>query len=91
MQPIPMNMSRCSCLFAVVDSTFGFDRTATAFASPLLAPQVVAAKLKIPVGSQRLYFGDTLLQDNDGSGNAKDLSQWGISTGSIVRLDRRVD
>ena len=23
MQPIPMNMSRCSCLFAVVDSTFG--------------------------------------------------------------------
>ena len=57
----------------------------------LLAPQVVAAKLKIPVSSQRLFFGDTLLQDNDGSGNAKDLSQWGISTGSIVRLDRRVD
>lgn len=31
MQPMPMNMSRWSCLFAVVDSTFGFDRTATAF------------------------------------------------------------
>ena len=57
----------------------------------LLATQVVAAKLKIPVSSQRLFFGDTLLQDNDGSGNTKTLSQWGISTGSIVRLDRRVD
>lgn len=52
--------------------------------------QVVAAKLKIPVGSQRLFFGDTLLEDDDGSGKAKPLSEWGISTGSIVRLERVV-
>ena len=76
--------ARCSHLWA------NFRLFGSEFACSLFA-QVVAAKLKIPVGSQRLFFGDTLLQDDDGSENTKDLSQWGISTGSIVRLDRRVD
>ena len=53
------------------------------------AVQVVGGKLKIPVEAQRLYFGDVLLQDSEGS--EKELSEWGISTGSIVRLERRMN
>ena len=54
----------------------------------------LAAKLKIPVEAQRLYFNDTLLEDTTAEGDEEGavvpLGKKGISTGSIVRLERRV-
>ena len=62
--------------------------------SVLQLKQVLAAKLKIPVEAQRLYFNDTLLEDTTAEGDEEGavvpLGKKGISTGSIVRLERRV-
>ena len=82
-RPLFRSTYSCCCATGTTESCFW----------PVLGRwrQVVATKLKIPMGSQRLFFGDTLLEDGDGSGKAKDLSEWGISTGSIVRLERLVD